>query len=156
MTPICRTSTTVQLWLIHIFILLGLEFWKMAYTLQNHKKHPVYHHEGTCNSMPPHLYEASGTTATHWLSQHFYFKYAFYGWTRQRIHNTLIVVDRYLWLMGDKMIPDSAEPRLESFNSSVDLLKPEFWLTNVGKRFTTFQVTPNVFSMRSDLNSNDS
>ena len=45
-------------------------------------------------------------------------KYTFicvYWWTRQRIHNTLIVVDRYLWLMGDKMIPDSAGPRLESF-----------------------------------------
>ena len=34
---------------------------------------------------------------------------------RQRIHNTLIVVDRYLWLMGDEIIPDSAKPRLESF-----------------------------------------
>ena len=33
----------------------------------------------------------------------------------RRIHNTLIVVDWYLRLMGDKMIPDSAEPRLESF-----------------------------------------
>ena len=45
-------------------------------------------------------------------------KYTFfcvYSWTRQRIHNTLIVVDRYLRLMGDKTIPDSAEPRLESF-----------------------------------------
>ena len=45
-------------------------------------------------------------------------KYTFicvYWWTRQRIHNTLIVVDRYLRLIGDKMIPDSAEPRLESF-----------------------------------------
>ena len=45
-------------------------------------------------------------------------KYTFicvYWWTRQRIHNTLIVVDRYLRLMGDKMIPDSAEPCLESF-----------------------------------------
>ena len=45
-------------------------------------------------------------------------KYTFicvYWWTRQRIHNTLIVVNRYLWLMGDKTIPDSAEPRLESF-----------------------------------------
>ena len=32
-------------------------------------------------------------------------KYTFicvYWWTRQRIHNTLIVVDRYLRLMGDK------------------------------------------------------
>ena len=45
-------------------------------------------------------------------------KYTFicvYWWTRQRIHNTLIVVDRYLRLLGDKTIPDSAEPRLESF-----------------------------------------
>ena len=45
-------------------------------------------------------------------------KYTFicvYWWTRQRIHNTFIVVDRYLRLMGDKMIPDSAEPRLELF-----------------------------------------
>ena len=38
-----------------------------------------------------------------------------YWWSRQRIHNTLIVVDQYLRLMGDKTIPDSAEPRLESF-----------------------------------------
>ena len=45
----------------------------------------------------------------------FMLKYAFYQWTRQRIHNTLIVVDRYLRLMGDKTIPDSSEPRLESF-----------------------------------------
>ena len=36
-------------------------------------------------------------------------------WNRQRIHDTLIVVDRYVWLMGDKTIPDSVEPRLESF-----------------------------------------
>ena len=38
-----------------------------------------------------------------------------YWWTRQRIHNTLIAADRYMQLMGDKTIPDSAEPRLESF-----------------------------------------
>ena len=38
-----------------------------------------------------------------------------YRWTRQRIHNTLIAVDRYLRRMGDKTIPDSAELRLESF-----------------------------------------
>ena len=45
-------------------------------------------------------------------------KYTFisaYWWTRQIIHNTLIVIDRYLLLMGNKTIPDSAEPRLESF-----------------------------------------
>ena len=46
------------------------------------------------------------------------FKYTIicvYWWTRQRIHNTLIVVDWYRRLMGDKTIPYSAEPRLESF-----------------------------------------
>ena len=53
-----------------------------------------------------------------WRSCVLTLKYTFicvYWWTRQRIHNTLIVVDRYLRLMGDKTIPDSAEPRLESF-----------------------------------------
>ena len=55
-------------------------------------------------------------------------KYTFicvYWWTRQRIHNTLIVVDRYLRLMGDKTIPDLAKPRLESlyppFVAGIDL-----------------------------------
>ena len=55
-------------------------------------------------------------------------KYTFicvYWWTRQRIHNTLIWVDRYLRRMGDKTIPDSAEPRLESlyppFVAGIDL-----------------------------------
>ena len=46
-------------------------------------------------------------------------KYTFicvYWWTTpQWIYNTMIVVDRYLRLMGDITIPDSAEPRLESF-----------------------------------------
>ena len=45
-------------------------------------------------------------------------KYIFicvYWWTRQIIHNTLIVVDRYFRLMWDKTIPDSVEPHLESF-----------------------------------------
>ena len=47
-------------------------------------------------------------------------KYTFicaYWWTRQRIRNTLIVVDRYMRLMGDKTIPDSAEP----FVAGIDL-----------------------------------
>ena len=38
-----------------------------------------------------------------------------YWCLRQRIHNTLIVVDRWSATHGDKTIPDSAEPRLESF-----------------------------------------
>ena len=38
----------------------------------------------------------------------FRLKYAIYQWTRQRIHNTLIVIGRYLRLMGDKTIPNSA------------------------------------------------
>ena len=53
----------------------------------------------------------------------FILKYTFIcvcWWTRQRIHNTLIMVDRYLRLMRDKMIPDSAELRLESFYPPFD------------------------------------
>ena len=45
-------------------------------------------------------------------------KYTFicvYCWTIHTIHNTLIVVERYLRLMGNKTLPYSAEPRLESF-----------------------------------------
>ena len=53
-----------------------------------------------------------------WRSCVLTFKYTFihvHWLTRQRINNTLILVDRCLRLMGDKTIPDSAEPRLESF-----------------------------------------
>ena len=75
------------------------------------------------------------TTTTHGIKRHFLIwmttvrqpakrrrvlalKYTFicvYWWTWQKIHNTLIAVDRYLRLMGDKTTPDSVEPRLESF-----------------------------------------
>ena len=55
-------------------------------------------------------------------------KYTFscvYWWTRQRIHNNLIVVDRYLRLMGDEEISDSMEPLFESvyppFVAGIDL-----------------------------------
>ena len=73
-------------------------------------------HKRTCNPAPlPYLDEDGGTAATRWLSRCFMLKYAFYRWTRQRIHNTLIVVDRYLRLMRDNTIPDPEEPRLESF-----------------------------------------
>ena len=40
----------------------------------------------------------------------FYLKIRFYCWTRYRIHYTLIAVDRYLHLMGDKTIPKEAPP----------------------------------------------
>ena len=58
-------------------------------------------------------------------------KYAFYRWTRQRIHNTLIFVDLYPRLIGYNTIPDSVEPRLESFNlplvAGVDLPRQSVW-----------------------------
>ena len=40
-------------------------------------------------------------------------------WTRQRIHNTLIVVDRYLRLMGDK-IPHSSQVSIYHNQGVVD------------------------------------
>ena len=52
---------------------------------------------------------------THWHSGDLRLKYAFYRWTGQIIHNTLIYVDRYRWLMGDKTNPESTESCLELF-----------------------------------------
>ena len=73
-------------------------------------------YKAMCKPVPlPYLDEDSGTTATRRISRCFMLKYVFCRWTRQRIHSTLIVVDRYLRLMEDKAIPDSTEPRLESF-----------------------------------------
>ena len=51
-------------------------------------------------------------------------KYTFicvYWWTRQRIHNTLIVVDRYLRLMGDKRFQTRLESFYPPFVAGIDL-----------------------------------
>ena len=119
LTQRCRRSTNVQLCLIFLYISIwfSLNGWHALLCIANNR-HDV-------------------TITTHAINRHFLIwmttvrqptkrrrscvltlKYIFicvYLWTRQRIHNTLIVVDRYLRLMGDKTIPDSAEPRLESF-----------------------------------------
>ena len=119
LTQRCRRSTNVQLCLIFLYISIwfSLNGWHALLCIANNR-HDV-------------------TITTHAINRHFLIwmttvrqptkrrrscvltlKYIFicvYWWTRQRIHNTLIVVDRYLRLMGDKTIPDSAEPRLESF-----------------------------------------
>ena len=49
-------------------------------------------------------WESSGDTL---VSRCFKLKYDFYQWTRQRIHDNLIMVDQYLQLMEAKTIPDS-------------------------------------------------
>ena len=126
----CRRSTNVQLGLILLYIYI--------YGLSLNRSHALF-----CIVNNRH----GDTITTHAIKRHFLIwmttvrqptkrrcscvltlKCTFicvYWWTRQRIHNTLIVVDRYLRLMGDKTIPDSAEPRLESlyppFVAGIDL-----------------------------------
>ena len=119
LTQRCRRSTNVQLCLIFCTYPYRLSFnvWHALLCIAN-SRHGV-------------------TITTHAIKRHFLvwltmvrqptkrrrscvltLKYSFicvYWWPRQRIHNTLIAVDRFLRLMGDKTIPDSAEPRLESF-----------------------------------------
>ena len=119
LTQRCRRSTNIQLCLIFCTYPygLGLIGWHSLFCIANNR-HGV-------------------TITTHAIKRHFLIwmtmvrqptkrryscvltiKYTFIcinWWTRQRIHNTLIVVDRYLRHMGDKTIADSAEPRLESF-----------------------------------------
>ena len=53
MTPRCRRSTPVQLCLIY-FILMGLEFWWMAYIIVHHNNRPLRLHKGTRNNGPLH------------------------------------------------------------------------------------------------------
>ena len=125
LTHRCRRLTNVQLWLLLYIYIYGLSLngWHAVLCITNNR-HDV-------------------TIATHAIKRHFLIwvttskcrcscvltlKYTFncvYWWTRQRIQNTLIAVDRYLRLMGDKTIPDSAEPRLESlyppFVAGIDL-----------------------------------
>ena len=106
LTQRCRRSTNVQLCLIFLYISIwfSLNGWHALLCIANNR-HDV-------------------TITTHAINRHFLIwmttvrqpmkrrrscvltlKYIFicvYWWTRQRIHNTLIVVDRYLRLMGDK------------------------------------------------------
>ena len=87
----------------------------MAYSILNHNK--TVFCIATCNSAPlSYLDEDGRITASCWYRGVFILKYTLYRSTRQKVHDTLIVVDRYLRLMGDKTIPDSAEPRLGSLN----------------------------------------
>ena len=119
LTQRCRRSTNVQgCWNFYIYLYgLTLNGWQAVFciTINRHDvtitTHAIKHHFliWMTTVRQPTKRQCSCVLTS---------KYTFicvYWWTRQRIHNTLIVVDRYLRLMGDKTIPDSAEPRLESF-----------------------------------------
>ena len=105
---ICRTSVRVQLWLIH-FILVGTEPWQMAYTTWNHKNILCVAIKARATPRHFHIWLTTVGQLRHAdYRGAFVLKYAFYRWTRQSIHNTLIIVNRYLRLMGDKTILDEA------------------------------------------------
>ena len=116
LTRRCHRSTNVQMCWIFLYISIWFESKWMACITNN--RHDVII---TTNAIKRH-FVIWMTTMRQPMKRRcsciLTLKYTFicvYWWTRQRIHNTLSVVDRYLWLMGDKTIPDSAEPRLESF-----------------------------------------
>ena len=90
---------------------MGLESWWTAYILCNTNDRPFCRHKGTCNSAPllslgesGDMGETDGDTL-HGIAMFFSWKYAFYRWTRQKIHNTLSVVDRCLKRMGEYKNP---------------------------------------------------
>ena len=96
------------------------------------------------------------TTVRHptkrWCSCVLTFKFTFicvYWWTRQRIHNTLFVVDRYLRLMGDKTIPDSAEPRFIPHSSQVSIYHIKvYWILIIYSMAPTARcITYSAFSV---------
>ena len=116
LTHRCRWSTNVQLCLLFYILLYGLSLngWHAVLCITNNRhdvtitthaikrqfliwmttsKQPT---KRRCSCVKIHLYLCLLVN-------------------EKRIHDTLIAVDRYLRLMGDKTIPDSAEPSLESF-----------------------------------------
>ena len=121
MTQRCRRSTNVQLCLIFCIYLYGLSLngWHALFCITNIR------HDITQMTHAIKLHFLIWMTTVRQPTKRrcscvFTLRYTFicvYWWTRQRIDNTLIVVDRYLRLMGDKTIPDSVEPRLESLYS---------------------------------------
>ena len=95
----------------------GLSFngWHSLLCIANNR-----HHNDACNwASLPYLDDDGETTYETPKFLRLTLKYTLFVFIGQRdkesMRNTLIVVDRYLRLMGDKTIPDSAEPRLESF-----------------------------------------
>ena len=119
LTRRCRRSTNVQLCLIFCTYPYGLSLnvWYALLCIANNRHGVTI----TTYAIKRHFHIWMTTVrqpTKHRRSRVLTLKYTFicvYWWTRQRIHNTLIAVDRYLRLMGDTTIPDSAEPRLESF-----------------------------------------
>ena len=120
MPSICRTSTPVHLWLIHLYIgrtrvlVDGIHYLEPQ---QNRRQNrPWRRHKGTCNSAP-FLRQTDHRGV-------FMLKYVFYRWTGQRIYNTLIVVNQYLVVLshtGDwnKMIrPTGNTPLIPNFPST--------------------------------------
>ena len=118
LTQRCRRSTNVLLCLIFLYIIYGLSLngWHELICIAN--RHGV---TITMHAIKRHFLIWMTTVRQHtkrrcsYVSTSEYIFICVCWWTRQRIHNTLIVVDRYLRLMGDKTIPESAEPRLELF-----------------------------------------
>ena len=100
----CRRSTNVQLCLIFLYIPIWVEsYWMACRILHNRRDVNI-----TTHAIKRHFLIWMTTVrqpTKHRCSCVLTLKYTFicvYWWTRQRIHNTLIAVDRYLRLMGDK------------------------------------------------------
>ena len=110
MTPRHRKSKPVQLWLIHVYIggtgilVKGVHYFapQMTVLFVAIRAQATLRHFLVWMSMV--------TSCDTLIIVIFIVNYDFYLWTK-KTHNTLIVVNRFLRLMGDKTIPDSAEPR---------------------------------------------
>ena len=101
MTPIYHTSTAIQLWLI--FFRTGVLVDGIHY-LAPQQNRILRRHKSLCNSAPlPIRMRIVGQLRHADYRGIFILEYAFYRWTRQRIHDTLIVVDRSLRFMGDTL-----------------------------------------------------
>ena len=150
----CRRSTNTTVFDIFYIYLYGLSLngWHTLFRIVNNRHGVTI----TTHAIKRHFLIWMTTVrqpAKRWCSCVLTFKFTFicvYWWTRQRIHNTLIVVDRYLRRMGDKTIPDSAEPRLESFYppfvAGIDLPVVDRYLRRMGDKTIPDSAEPRLES----------
>ena len=81
----------------------------------------------------------------------FMLKCAFYRLTRQRIHNTLTVADRYLRLMRDKticFIPHESQVSIYHIKGVVDSYNLHNGISYIGKTTSLYWIRPLVFTCK--------
>ena len=129
-TPICCISTPVQFWLIY-FILVGLEVLLDGIQYWSHKKTVLCITVRACATLLHFPIWMRMLGQMRHADNHcvFTLNYVFNPWTRQRIHNTLIVVDYNMMVSALFLLKLPASTEISLLQQEISLWK--FLLLNI-------------------------